>query len=185
MFEHRETVLPLSRVEHLAGCIEHGTRVRPGHQPSEEDALEPRRTARRARADRQRFDGMPVAENDVAAPGQKVTTQQQRPEPYGPVADEGAFAKRAHPAGFSLPSPAPFSLPRLRGRVRMRGLPLLAQVDAGETGRNARLERLDDGAFAGPVRTEQGDHRTRSTQPQGPAMSQGSQHAFPRSRVLP
>src|SRR5436305_8450205 len=99
---------------------------------------------------------MPVTENDMAAPGREVPTQQQRPEAYGAIGDEGAFAQRAHPAGFSLHSPGPFSLaclasfslPRVRGRVGVGALtPPLAQVDDGETGRNARPERLDDGAF--------------------------------------
>src|SRR5439155_24003395 len=107
MFENFGTVLPLSRVEHLAGRVEHGHRVGPGHQPTEENALEPRRAARRSRADRQRLDRMPVAENDMAAPGGEVATQQQRPESYGPVADEGAFAQRTDMA-LRL-----FSLPRL------------------------------------------------------------------------
>src|SRR6266480_3769584 len=129
-----------------------------------------------------------VVENDVAAPGREVATQQQPPEPYGPVADEGAFAQRTDMALrlFSLPRLASFSLPRVRGRVGVGALtPPLPEIDHADAGRNARPERLDDGAFACAVRTEQGDHRSRSTQAQGPALGEGGQEVFRCSPVPP
>jgi len=58
--------------------------------------------------------------------------------------------------------------------------PPLAQVDDSEAGRNAVLQPRDHGPFARPVRAQQGDHRSRSTQAEGPALGQRGREVFRR-----
>src|SRR3954467_881408 len=67
-------MLPLARVEHLAGRVEQDDLVRPRHEPAEQTAQ-----AAAIGLDRDRFERMAVAEHDVAAPGAAVRPPAARP----------------------------------------------------------------------------------------------------------
>ena len=111
---------------------------------------------------------MPVAQHDVAAPGDEVAPEEDPPEAERAAENEGAFSKRADVTVFGIDI-----------WVRLtRGVPPFAEVQHREGHGDPSTEHFDDRPLTRAVGAQQGNDRALAAPSERPALGHRGKETF-------